>query len=303
MTYVIIYGDELYHHGIKGQKWGVRRFQNADGSLKPAGRKRYTDYKPAIKEYRDSYDKASSMNDAADAKWRDVQDARKNLGRTAIGRTIASARNKTEAAKKYNRMYDEWSKMQDDADEQWRDAHEKYKNTGGNRLTRIANNIRYDTKYGSAKSGEKKQLTYEEREAKNARAEQKREDRRARAKKAVKIGATVAASALLAYGTYKLLDKAEVANTGRKLSKKALAENNGDFEAAYKAILGREQKTVHEYAVGNLDKSAMDRAKRVYGSSSKQLASQWMHSKRQNNESMRELSELAGKRTIGRIYR
>lgn len=33
--------DELYHHGIKGQRWGVRRFQNEDGSLTPAGEKRY----------------------------------------------------------------------------------------------------------------------------------------------------------------------------------------------------------------------------------------------------------------------
>lgn len=33
--------DEIiYHHGIKGMKWGVRRYQNEDGSLTPAGKKR-----------------------------------------------------------------------------------------------------------------------------------------------------------------------------------------------------------------------------------------------------------------------
>lgn len=33
--------NELKHHGVKGQKWGVRRYQNADGSLKSSGKKRY----------------------------------------------------------------------------------------------------------------------------------------------------------------------------------------------------------------------------------------------------------------------
>ena len=33
--------NELYHHGILGQKWGVRRYQNADGSLTAKGIKRY----------------------------------------------------------------------------------------------------------------------------------------------------------------------------------------------------------------------------------------------------------------------
>lgn len=35
------YNNELYHHGIKGQKWGVRRYQNADGSYTGVGRRRY----------------------------------------------------------------------------------------------------------------------------------------------------------------------------------------------------------------------------------------------------------------------
>lgn len=35
-------GGELYHHGILGQKWGIRRYQNEDGSLTPAGKERYS---------------------------------------------------------------------------------------------------------------------------------------------------------------------------------------------------------------------------------------------------------------------
>lgn len=40
MEYMIVNG-QLCHAGIKGMKWGVRRYQNTDGSLTPAGKQRY----------------------------------------------------------------------------------------------------------------------------------------------------------------------------------------------------------------------------------------------------------------------
>lgn len=41
MKTVIKYGNELYHFGILGQKWGVRRYQNSDGTLTEEGKARY----------------------------------------------------------------------------------------------------------------------------------------------------------------------------------------------------------------------------------------------------------------------
>ena len=49
--YYVVNQNELYHHGIKGQRWGIRRFQNKDGTRTDAGKKREkAERKGAIKE-------------------------------------------------------------------------------------------------------------------------------------------------------------------------------------------------------------------------------------------------------------
>ena len=56
---------ELQHHGILGMKWGVRRYQNSDGSLTEAGRKRYSDPDNGIKwERKDAARNRAKLSDA-----------------------------------------------------------------------------------------------------------------------------------------------------------------------------------------------------------------------------------------------
>lgn len=49
----------MYHHGIKGQKWGIRRFQNPDGTWTSAGKERYSD---SDGKSRDAKEKAPTGN-------------------------------------------------------------------------------------------------------------------------------------------------------------------------------------------------------------------------------------------------
>lgn len=103
MEYTPSYRDDLYlaHHGIKGQRWGVRRYQNPDGSLTPRGKKRYAksigyiDYaKQVTKDARDALNEDYAL---AQNNYIATRDIKKKL--------IDSGAHTNET---FNKMYPNW---------------------------------------------------------------------------------------------------------------------------------------------------------------------------------------------------
>lgn len=77
------HSDVLEHHGVKGQRWGVRRFQKKDGSLTAAGKRHLQrtrfDYKKTSHEHRDMIrreDENAAYKTKEGKEWAEVQKAR-----------------------------------------------------------------------------------------------------------------------------------------------------------------------------------------------------------------------------------
>lgn len=87
------YPNELYHHGIKGQKWGVRRYQNPDGTLTEAGKKRYD-----VGSARDVKPKPQDSDDfIRGTRWYDDK-TRSNLTKKQAKKLATSERGRNEIA-------------------------------------------------------------------------------------------------------------------------------------------------------------------------------------------------------------
>lgn len=95
--------NTLSHHGIKGMRWGIRRFQNKDGGLTAAGRKRYSDNNDSNAESEESKSaRRSSALKSTDAAYiyknRDVlstNEINERLNRIDTERRLASVAEST----------------------------------------------------------------------------------------------------------------------------------------------------------------------------------------------------------------
>ena len=89
---------ELYHHGIKGQKWGVRRFQNKNGSLTLLGKKRYGSKENFEKQYpKDAQVKGTRAANGTKKTARDK-------ARKMTNQELAEAINKLDMKEQYARL-------------------------------------------------------------------------------------------------------------------------------------------------------------------------------------------------------
>jgi hypothetical protein len=110
--------DFLMHHGIKGQKWGVRRFQNEDGSLTSAGKRRLAQTSDS-----DTRDRLVRGHDTSVRLAKEyADDAKKHAKQLKFGQAYADRRLSKESARKAARNARKIAKIDDKAEADARKA-------------------------------------------------------------------------------------------------------------------------------------------------------------------------------------
>lgn len=253
---------ELYHHGIKGQKWGIRRFQKKDGSLTSAGKKRYYDT-PELKKQKAA-----------------IKSTKKRLTKAIQTYNESTSGAPLIPNKEYRDRVDAAKVKLDDA----RQAHEhaKLRYDTNKELARMKSDgvrIEKKSKHRSNLEEKYKSLGMSDEQAQAAA------NKRIRSEKVVAGAAAVAVTACAAYVVNKklkdridgviksgeTLQRVEMKDTDGKLYDMFYAAKGKHDTARYKGMLGmtRQQQTGHAYlmklkATGDVKVASKDNARKVF---------------------------------------
>lgn len=235
------YNDiELYHYGAKGMKWGIRRYQNKDGSLTPAGKKRYYDT-PELNKQKSEMEFAKAKRKEA------VKAVNKASNRQSAVPTAANRKAYEKADTEYRR-----------ADATYRNANLKYKTN--KEVARIQD------KGIEFKNKSKHRLQLEEQYKKTGMTDEQAQaaaNNRIRTEKILAASAALTVGSCAAYITVKSrkdkidgvikagqsLQRVEMHDTGGKLHDVFYASTGKHDNKRYENLLGmaRKQSTGHAY--------------------------------------------------------
>lgn len=255
--------DEMYHFGIKGMKWGVRRFQKKDGSLTSAGRKRYDD------------------TDEGKQLQRNIAIAKRDRRRANAALSSANNKMQTIPTKANVEKYNIAKKEADHKDVDYKRAKLDYKT--GKEAARIRDkNIQFENK---SKHRLKLEQQYKDLGMTDEQA-QAAANNRIRTEKilAATAALTVTAAAAYAFNKNRKTKIDQIIKSGEELQRIEMRDTNGKLNSVfyaskgdhdnkrYAAVLGkvRQQQTGEAYmmkikAGKDVKVASQDKAAKVFG--------------------------------------
>lgn len=118
----------LAHHGVKGQRWGIRRYQNPDGSLTSAGRKKLLKYQKKVSKYTERHAKFEKK-------------AYKAVKRNNADKLLKYKKKSIKALKKQAKFENKAYKLQKHMNKYLKKVDKKTKDIGKNRVNEVLKEV------------------------------------------------------------------------------------------------------------------------------------------------------------------